>query len=64
MIAALFIGIVLWVVAAAAMRSLAERDARLAVALPCITCGEPTRRRWYDQPVCYACAGVRFGGAR
>jgi len=37
---------------------------RLLVSLPCITCGQPTRRRWYDQPVCYACAGVRFGGAR
>jgi hypothetical protein len=31
----------------------------------CITCGQPTRRRWYDQPVCYDCAGVSvIGGAR
>lgn len=30
----------------------------------CITCGQPTRRRWYDRPV--GCAGVyaRPGGAR
>lgn len=29
----------------------------------CITCGEITRRRWYDQPVCYACAGVRVSAS-
>jgi hypothetical protein len=25
----------------------------------CITCGQLTRRKWYDQAVCYGCAGVR-----
>lgn len=24
----------------------------------CITCGAPTRRRWFDRPVCYGCAGI------
>ena len=66
----LLIAVVLMAAAFAAGWVLAGRDAELergdqAVSRCCITCGQPTRRRWCGQPVCYGCAGVSvIGGAR